>query len=306
MASFGQFSMDTLTAPRPARSRATPPATRRTRTPRTRSRRLGGQRDALAGQIRAALWNAEFGGQKIDEKQAKDWIKQANRSPRRRPRRSRGRSSRRPRTRRTLDKIKHIVVIYEENHSFDNLYGGWEGVNGLANADAAHTTQVNEAGNAYTCLKQNDVNLHGAVAARDDLLGLDAGNAGRPVHERTSRTQPFTIDDYIPPTDTTCPPNPLVASSPANGWLNGTRARPGGCTRDIVHRFYHEQYQLDGGKQDRYVTGSDAMGLTMGYYDTKALPIYQYLHSAGPPELRDRGRLLPVARSADRSSTTSG
>ena len=30
-----------------------------------------------------------------------------------------------------LDKVKHIVVIYEENHSFDNLYGGWEGVNGL-------------------------------------------------------------------------------------------------------------------------------------------------------------------------------
>src|SRR6476619_3754495 len=27
-----------------------------------------------------------------------------------------------------LSKIKHIVVIYEENHSFDNLYGGWEGV----------------------------------------------------------------------------------------------------------------------------------------------------------------------------------
>ena len=57
----------------------------------------------------------------------------------------------------------------------------------------------------------------------------------------------------------------------------------GGCTRDIVHRFYHEQYQLDGGKQDRYVTGSDAMGLTMGMYDTKALPIYQYLHSPGHP-----------------------
>ena len=25
-----------------------------------------------------------------------------------------------------LGKIQHIVVIYEENHSFDNLYGGWE------------------------------------------------------------------------------------------------------------------------------------------------------------------------------------
>ena len=43
-----------------------------------------------------------------------------------------------------LRKINHIVVIYEENHSFDNLYGGWEGVNGLANADPAHTIQVQQ------------------------------------------------------------------------------------------------------------------------------------------------------------------
>src|SRR5215467_10258651 len=58
-----------------------------------------------------------------------------------------------------LQKIDHIVVIYEENHSFDNLYGGWEGVNGLQNADAAHTTQVDQNGAAYSCLQQNDVNL---------------------------------------------------------------------------------------------------------------------------------------------------
>ena len=25
---------------------------------------------------------------------------------------------------------KHLVVIYEENHSFDNLYGSWGSVNG--------------------------------------------------------------------------------------------------------------------------------------------------------------------------------
>ena len=41
-----------------------------------------------------------------------------------------------------LDKIRHFVVVYQENHSFDNLYGGWEGVDGIADADAAHTTQV--------------------------------------------------------------------------------------------------------------------------------------------------------------------
>src|SRR5256885_10175476 len=58
-----------------------------------------------------------------------------------------------------LGKINHIVVIYEENHSFDNLYGGWEGVNGRANADAAHTTQVSQAGTPFSCLLQKDVNL---------------------------------------------------------------------------------------------------------------------------------------------------
>src|SRR6266566_9049217 len=66
--------------------------------------------------------------------------------------------------RQKLDKINHIVVIYEENHSFDNLYGGWEGVNGRANADAAHTSQIGQGtsttpGTPYTCLLQNDVNL---------------------------------------------------------------------------------------------------------------------------------------------------
>ena len=53
--------------------------------------------------------------------------------------------------------------------------------------------------------------------------------------------------------------------------LNGT-GLPGGCTRDLVHRFYQEQYQIDGGKQDRYVTGSDAVGLTMGTYNTSNCP----------------------------------
>src|SRR5215470_10423857 len=58
-----------------------------------------------------------------------------------------------------LSKIQHIVVIYQENHSFDNLYGGWEGVNGVSTGDAAHTTQIGQSGTAYACLKQNDVNL---------------------------------------------------------------------------------------------------------------------------------------------------
>ena len=41
-----------------------------------------------------------------------------------------------------VNRLKHLVVIYEENHSFDNLLGGWPGVNGLSSADYQHTVQV--------------------------------------------------------------------------------------------------------------------------------------------------------------------
>jgi phospholipase C len=179
-----------------------------------------------------------------------------------------------------LARIKHIVVIYEENHSFDNLYGGWEGVNGRANADAAHTTQVDQAGNAYGCLKQLDANL------TSPPLPGDCTDAAHSITSHFKNTW-FTIDDFIKPDFVTCPPtlnafgfpngirNPGI--NPATG-LPVPGALPGGCTRDLVHEFYQEQYQLNHGAQNRYVTGSDSVGTTMGVYDTKQLPIYKYLH----------------------------
>jgi acid phosphatase len=173
------------------------------------------------------------------------------------------------------DGVKRIVVIYEENHSFDNLYGGWEGVNGLANADPAHSTQVNQAGTPFTCLLQDDVNL-----ATPPLPASCHDTTTATPFDSTFPNAPFQIDKYIAPSDKTCPP-PGDFTMP-NGFPKGA-GLPGGCTRDLVHRFYQEQYQLDGGKQDRYVTGSDAVGLTMGTYDTTVLPVYKYLHTAGHP-----------------------
>src|SRR5712691_1548976 len=174
-----------------------------------------------------------------------------------------------------LAKITHIVVIYEENHSFDNLYGGWEGVNGRASADAAHTIQVGQAGVPYTCLLQNDVNLTSPPLPPDCA---DATTATPFVSHFTNA--PFSIEAYIPASARTCPQPGVFAP---NGLSPSPSNLPGGCTRDIVHRFYQEQYQLDGGKQDKYTTGSDAVGLTQGYYDTQALPIYAYLHGGDHP-----------------------
>src|SRR6266849_42002 len=173
-----------------------------------------------------------------------------------------------------LNRIDHIVVIYQENHSFDNLYGGWEGVNGRANADSAHTIQVGQAGAPYACLLQNDFSLTSPPLSADCL---DATTATMFASHFTNT--PFQIDAYIPVTAQTCP-KPAAGT---NALPPSPDNLPGGCTRDLVHRFYQEQFQLDSGKQDRYVTGSDADGLTMGYYDTRALPIYAYLHSDGHP-----------------------
>jgi len=45
-----------------------------------------------------------------------------------------------------LDKIRHIIVIYAENRSFDHLYGLFPGADGLANATPEQTTQLDRDG----------------------------------------------------------------------------------------------------------------------------------------------------------------
>ena len=174
-----------------------------------------------------------------------------------------------------LGSINHIVVIYQENHSFDNLYGTWERVNGLSHASGASTLQLNQAGAPFGCLKQNDVNFTSPpqeASCTDTTTGTAFSSA--------FTNRPFNIDDYVKSTDTTCPPPGVFA---ANGVPKGS-GLAGGCTEDLVHRYYQEQYQLNGGFQNRYVTGSDAIGLTMGVYKTQELPIYQYLHKPGHPQ----------------------
>ena len=130
--------------------------------------------------------------------------------------------------------INHIVVIYLENHSFDNLYGLFPGANGIANAGAA--TQVNKEGTPYATLPQ-PINSNLKPAGPDPRFPADLPN------------KPFNIDKYVP--------------------INEK-------TGDLVHRFYQEQLQIDGGKMDKFVAWTDAAGLVMGYYDTAKLPLYKY------------------------------
>jgi phospholipase C len=169
---------------------------------------------------------------------------------------------------------QNLVVIYEENHSFDNLYGSW-GTVGKDRVDGLESVpQVAQDGTRYGCLLQKDVNLTSPTPLPTTCTDVPHG-----IPDSAFANSTFTIDDLIGPEALTCPPEGVFA---ANGVLAGT-GLPGGCTRDLVHRFYQEKYQIDGGRQYRYVTGSDAAGLVMGTYRTENLPIYRYLHSKKAP-----------------------
>jgi acid phosphatase len=48
------------------------------------------------------------------------------------------------------------------------------------------------------------------------------------------------------------------------------------ATRDVVHRFYQNQEQINGGRNDRFVAASNAGALAMGYYDGSTLPLWQW------------------------------
>ena len=117
--------------------------------------------------------------------------------------------------------FKHLVVIYEENHSFDNLYGGWgsvngQRVNGRSRATAAHTTQVAQNGTKYSCLLQNDVNLTSPPQP------ADCADSGHAVTSHFAN-KPFAIDRYIKAADTTCPAQGVFAP---NGVAKGSRCSP--------------------------------------------------------------------------------
>lgn len=53
-----------------------------------------------------------------------------------------------------ISQVKHVVVIYMENHSFDNLYGEFKGANGIKNAKKGKFLQTDELGKIYTYLPE--------------------------------------------------------------------------------------------------------------------------------------------------------
>jgi phospholipase C len=138
-------------------------------------------------------------------------------------------------------RIQHIIVIYQENWSFDSLYGQFPGANGYQNGfDTLPQLDKSTGYRNYVYVTPQPLN------GGPDLR-FPPGN-GQPALPLI----PYDLTRYVADTNT---------------------------TGDIIHRFYHEQLQIDNGllepangSLDKFVTWSDNPGLVLSYIDATALP----------------------------------
>jgi acid phosphatase len=151
------------------------------------------------------------------------------------------------------DKVQNIVVIYAENRSFDNIFGNFPGARGLdevvkPNGAPRHTffPQRDRDGSILPTLPQT---WGGVTAAGVTPVVTQAASGGLP-------NAPFAVE---------------TAFTPASAVELST----GTVTRDLVHRFFENQMQINGGKNDMYAAWADAGGLTMGYYDYHESALYK-------------------------------
>jgi phospholipase C len=143
-------------------------------------------------------------------------------------------------TLRDLSDIQTVVVIYMENRSFDMLYGAFPGADGLPPTDQV-APQLDRDGSV---LRELPPVWNGLTARSVTPAVTEAATAHLP-------NAPFAIDDP-----------------------RGFNAPLSVATRDLVHRFYQNQMQIDGGKNDRFIAYSDAGALSMGHYDGSKLPMW--------------------------------
>ena len=88
------------------------------------------------------------------------------------------RSAALPHTSDGIQKIRHIIVIMQENRSFDSYFGTYPGVNGIPMRNGAPYQCVNDPATSKCVLPyhdSNDVNHGGPHTARDASLDVDNG-----------------------------------------------------------------------------------------------------------------------------------
>ncbi|MCJ2184166.1 acid phosphatase [Novosphingobium sp. 1949] len=139
--------------------------------------------------------------------------------------------------------IDTVVVIFAENRSFNNLFGDFPGVaQPLSQVAPERALQRDRDGSV---LKQLPPIWEGLVPEE------------QVVEHVTYKIGP---DDLAP-----LPNAPFALSTP-----EGDPLPHGVVTRDLIHAFYNNQLQINGGKNDGFVAWGDSGALTMGHYADNA------------------------------------
>jgi phospholipase C len=138
---------------------------------------------------------------------------------------------------RGIDKLSHILVLYLENRSFDNIFGEFPGANGLAGAGAA-TIQRDGEGKPFATLP-----------------------AGRGPFDRPGN--PADIRALAPLDNLPNAPFDIAGVHP--------EVTSATFTRDLIHSFYTNRSQIHAGKNDWFALKSDANALAMGYYGANSM-----------------------------------
>ncbi|MDF2640062.1 MAG: acid phosphatase [Novosphingobium lindaniclasticum] len=140
---------------------------------------------------------------------------------------------------RLREAIETVVVIFAENRSFNNLFADFPGLEQpLAQVPPERTRQRDRDGKVMERLPKI---WEGLVPSKQ-------------VVEHTEYL--IGPDDLAP-----LPNAPFALKTP-----EGDPLPHGLVTRDLVHAFYHNQMQINGGANDQFVAWGDSGALVMGHY----------------------------------------
>ncbi|MFL9948586.1 acid phosphatase [Paraburkholderia agricolaris] len=142
------------------------------------------------------------------------------------------------------DQVKQIVVIYAENRSFANLYGNFPGIQHPLDAVSAERyLQLDRDGK--TPLPRLPAIWGGLVPQAQEVDGKRYMIGQKDI--ANLRNGPFHITD-----------------------AQGAPLPTGVITRDLVHRFYQNQMQINAGRNNQFAAWGDSGGLVMGHYRNSA------------------------------------
>jgi acid phosphatase len=145
-----------------------------------------------------------------------------------------------------FDEIRTIVVIFQENRSYVHLLPDFPGAIGVADAPKSAVLQRDRDGSVLPHLPP----LWATDKVAPDSNHVDPPQPD-PAYPRSMPNGPFFIGE--PPYNT--PPDIL--------------------TPVPVHRFYQNQMQINGGRNDMFVAWTNVGSLTMGAYHGKGTHLYR-------------------------------